>query len=232
VPFVLQYRAFLKIIEVNALSTAVEQIQNLETVSAQISAATNQWAAVQESVGGEAAKTSAAAREIAERMTAEVLEFSEFMQKMNDSEKTALRLEVEKFRRGETEWLQTLVRVLDHIFALYSAASRAGQPKIAEQIAHFQSACRGVVRRVGLAVFVAEAGQPFDAQCQQVADGVKPSADSVIGETVGAGYTFQGKLLRPALVKLRDKNLTDEIAESSEPATNAEELPLQERERD
>ena len=70
-------------------------------------------------------------------MAAEVREFSEFMQKMNDSEKAALRLEIEKFRRGEGEWLQVLVRILDHVFLLHAAAARSGQPKLAEQIAQF-----------------------------------------------------------------------------------------------
>src|SRR5581483_10644441 len=86
-PYVLDYRAFLKIVEVNALGSAVEQIQNLETIAAQISESTNRWAAVQESVGGQAEKTAAGAKEIAEHMSKEVREFAAFMEKMNDSEK-------------------------------------------------------------------------------------------------------------------------------------------------
>jgi molecular chaperone GrpE (heat shock protein) len=209
VPFILEYRAFLKIVEVNALGAAVEQIQNLEKIAAQISSATNQWEAFHGIVQGNSDKTVAAAKGIAEKMSSEVREFSGFMQKMNDSEKAALRLEAEKARRSETEWLQTLVRILDHIFALRVAAARSAEPKVAEQIAHFQSACRGVVRRVGLAAFEAGPDEAFNPERHQVADGAKPSAGSVIGETVGAGYTFQGKLLRPALVRLREKNSSD-----------------------
>jgi molecular chaperone GrpE (heat shock protein) len=203
VPFVLEYRAFLKVVEVNALGAVVEQIQNLEKIAAQISSATNQWAGVQEIVQGNSDKTVAGAKQIADKMAEEVRQFSEFQQKMNDSEKAALRLEAEKFRRSEVEWLQTLVRILDHIFALHLAAARSADPKVAEQIAQFQSACRGIVRRVGLAAFVAEPDEAFNPERHQVADGTRPSADSVIGETAGAGYTFQGKLLRPALVRLR-----------------------------
>ena len=70
-------------------------------------------------------------------MAAEVREFSEFMQKMNDSEKAALRLEIEKLRRGEGEWLQVLVRILDHVFLLHAAAMRSGQPKLVGQISQF-----------------------------------------------------------------------------------------------
>ena len=123
----------VKAIEVNALGAVAEKIQNLEKLAAQIGSATNQWLEVQ----AQAEKTAAGAKQIADKMAAEVREFSEFMQKMNDSEKAALRLEVEKFRRGEAEWLQVLVRIFDHIFALHAAAARSGQPKLAEQIAQF-----------------------------------------------------------------------------------------------
>jgi molecular chaperone GrpE (heat shock protein) len=206
VPIILEYRAFLKIVEVNALGAAVDQIQNLEKIAGQISIATNQWEAFQGIMQGNADKTVAAAKGIAEKMGVEVREFSGFMQKINDSEKAALRLEVEKARRSETEWLQTLVRILDHIFALHVAAARTADPKVAEQIAHFQNACRGVVRRVGLVAFEAGSDEAFDPERHQVADGTKPPAGSVINETVGAGFTFQGKLLRPALVRLKGKS--------------------------
>ncbi len=202
-PFILDYRAVLKVVEVNALGAVSEKIQNLEKLAAQITSATNQWDMVQ----GQAEKTSAGAKKITDKMAAEVREFSEFMQKMNDSEKSALRLEIDKFRRAETEWLQVLVRILDHIFSLHSAAVRSGQSKIAEQLTHFQNACRAAARRVGLTLFVAEPDELFIAERHQVVDGeTKPFDGAVVGETVGAGYTFQGKLLRPALVRLREAN--------------------------
>jgi hypothetical protein len=127
----------------------------LKKYSAQIAAATDQWALVQDATKGSAEKTAAGAHEIAERMAAEIREFNEFQAKLNDSEKAALRLEVEKLRRTEGEWMQVVVRILDHIFALHNAAARSGQPELAEQIAHFQNACRDAARRVGLTPFVA-----------------------------------------------------------------------------
>jgi molecular chaperone GrpE (heat shock protein) len=202
-PFVLEYRAFLKIVEVNALGSAVEQIQNLEQIAAQISNTTDQWARVQEVVQGNTDKTVAGAKEIAERMTAEVREFAEFQQKMNDTERAALRLEVEKLRRGEAEWLQILVRILDHIFALHNAAVRSGQPELVEQIGNFQTACRSVTRRVGLVAFEAEADQPFDPKLHHVAGNETPVEGALVAETAASGYTLQGKLLRPALVRLK-----------------------------
>jgi len=201
IPFLLDYRATGKAIQVNAFGAVAEKIQNLEKLAAQISVATNQWDVVQ----GQADKTAAAAKQIADKMSAEVREFSEFMQKMNDSEKAALRLEVEKLHRGEAEWLQMLVRIFDHIFALHAAAMRSDQPKLAEQITYFQNACRGTVRRIGLTPFGAEPGETFDAARHQVADSKeKPPAGAVVAETIGSGYTFQGKLLRAAIVRLRE----------------------------
>jgi molecular chaperone GrpE (heat shock protein) len=105
-------------------------------------------------------------------------------------------------RRGEAEWLQVLVRILDHVFLLHAAAARSGQPKVADQIAQFQNACRDAARRIGLTPFVATPDEPFNAERHQAVDESKPPADAFVAETIGAGYTFQGKLLRPALVRL------------------------------
>ena len=158
-PFILDYRAIVKVIEAGALGSISEKIQNLEKLAAQINAATNEWTNAQM----QAEKTAAGAKEISDKMAAEVREFSGFMQKMNDSEKAALRLEIEKLRRGESEWLQVLVRILDHVFLLHAAAARSGQPKLAEQIANFQNACRDAARRIGLVPFIAEPDEPFNA---------------------------------------------------------------------
>ena len=229
-PFILDYRAIVKIIDASALGSVAEKIQNLEKLAAQIHAATNEWLNVQT----QAEKTSAGAQEIADRMAQEVRQFSEFMQKMNDSEKAALRLEVEKLRRGEGEWLQVLVRILDHVFALHAAAARSGQPRLAEQLAQFQNACRDAARRIGLAPFAAEADEPFDAGRHQPLDGgTEPPADAVVAETAAPGFTFQGRLLRPALVRLREKNPVAEAAPAEAAPANSpehekpeEQLPL------
>jgi molecular chaperone GrpE (heat shock protein) len=219
-PFVFDYRAVLKLVDVNALGEVAGKIQDLERLAAQINAATNEWTNVQL----QAEKTSTGAKEIADRMAEEVRQFSEFMQKMNDSEKAALRLEAEKFRRGEAEWLQVLVRILDHVFALNAAAARSGQPRLAEQIAHFQNACRDAARRVGVTPFVVGADEPFNPDRHQVLDAKsKPPANAAVAETVGVGYTFQGRLLRPALVRLREENAT--ATTSGEEPVPAESLP-------
>jgi molecular chaperone GrpE (heat shock protein) len=211
-PFILDYRAIVKVIETSALGSITEKIQDLEKLAAQISAATNEWMNAQTL----AEKTSAGAKEISDKMAAEVREFSEFMQKKHDSEKSALRLEVEKMRRGEAEWLQVVVRILDHVFLLHAAAARSGQPQVAGQISQFQNACRDAARRVGLTPFVAAPGEPFNAERHRTIDDSKPPAGAVVAETVGAGFTFQGKLLRPALVKLQEINSETEKKELPE----------------
>jgi molecular chaperone GrpE (heat shock protein) len=199
-PYILDYRALVKVIEASALGSIAEKIKNLDKLAAQISTATNEWTNAQT----QAESTAAGAREIADKMAEEVRLFSEFMKKMNDSEKAALRLEIEKMRRGEAEWLQVLVRIFDHIFALQAAAARSGQPKLVEQITQFQNACCDTTRRIGLAPFVAKADEPFDAARHQLLDGeTPPPAGSVVADTGVPGFTFQGRLLRPALVRLR-----------------------------
>jgi molecular chaperone GrpE (heat shock protein) len=205
IPFYLDYRAMAKALEINALGAVTEKIQKLDTISAQINAVTNRWETIQETLKAEAEKTSTAAKQIADQMAAEGRQFTESMQKMNDSEKVALRLEVEKLHRGETEWLQVLVRILDHVFALQTAAIRTGDPKFAEPITNFQNACRDIAHRIGLTPFVAEPDEPFNAERHQVAgtDSTAPE-NAVVAETVGTGFTFQGQFLRPAIVRLRE----------------------------
>jgi molecular chaperone GrpE (heat shock protein) len=204
-PFILEYRAVKKLIEVNAVSTVANQLHDLQTYSAQIAAATSQWALVQDATKDSAEKTAAAAKEIADRMTAEIRDFTEFQQKMNDSERAARRLEVEKLRRSEGEWLQILVRVMDHIHALHTAAARSGQPEVAAQIGNFQNACRGVVRRVGLIFFGVEPGEKFDAQKHRAHGVENPPAEAAIAELLAPGVSFQSQLVRPALVRLQEK---------------------------
>ncbi|MFZ0827131.1 MAG: nucleotide exchange factor GrpE [Verrucomicrobiia bacterium] len=204
IPFILDYRAMGRTIEVNALGAVAEKIENLEKLAGQITAATSQWAGVQESVHGEAEKTTVAAKAIADRMINEVVGFSDFMKKMNDTEKATLKLEVEKLRRAEGEWVLVLVHILDHIFALHTAAARTGDVKFTEPIANFQTACHGIARRVGLTPFVAGPDEPFNPERHQLVDKAEtPPAGAVVVETIGSGYTFQGRLLRPALVRLR-----------------------------
>jgi molecular chaperone GrpE (heat shock protein) len=239
-PFVLEYRSAEKLLETVALTSVVSQVQNLEQVAAHISGATAQWQTVQES----ADKTARMAKEITERMANEAKLFQEFFQQANDTEKATLRLEIDKFRRVEADWLQVLVRILDHVYALNRAAAQSRQATVIEQLGRFQNACHDTARRVGLTPFLAARDDKFDSQKHQVIDGqTKPDDDSSIDETVASGYTFQGKLIRPALVRLRNGNgnggqealpetktetvtQAETVTESSEKPAAEDELPL------
>jgi molecular chaperone GrpE (heat shock protein) len=210
-PFVFEYRASVRLAEANTLTTVVAQIRNLEQVAAQISQATGQWQFIQEA----ADKTAAAAREIAQRMGDEARAFTEFMQKANEGEKATLRLETEKLRRAEGDWVQVLIRMLDHVYALHQGAIRSGQTNLIEQVGNFQNACRDAARRVGVTPFTAEQAEPFDTQKHQLIDDAKPAANALVGETLAAGYTFQGRLLRPALVRLQEDTPARKPAKSA-----------------
>ncbi|KAF0180616.1 MAG: Uncharacterized protein FD161_710 [Limisphaerales bacterium] len=197
IPFLTDAENATKLEELDKLQSAANQIQNLEKVGTQIAIATAQWQNVQE----HNAKAIESAKQVSEEMSAEALRFADFMKQANDSEKATLRLEVEKLKRAETDWLQVLVRVLDHVYALHRAAKHSGQPNLMEQLAHFQNACRDAARRVGLVAFAPAAGDGFEPGQHQTADGRKDIPDDAkIFETVATGYTFQGQMLRPALV--------------------------------
>ncbi|MFA6545639.1 MAG: nucleotide exchange factor GrpE [Limisphaerales bacterium] len=198
-PFYTDAENATKLEELGRLQSAAHQIQNLERVATQITIATAQWQNVQE----HNAKAIESAKQVSEEMSQEALRFADFMKKANDSEKATLRLEVEKLKRAETDWLQVLVRVLDHVYALHRAAKHSGQQNLIEQLAHFQNACRDAARRMGLVAFAPAAGDGFEPGQHQTADGRKDIPDDAkVFETVATGYTFQGQMLRPALVML------------------------------
>lgn len=195
-PFLLDYRTVVRLTEAASVSSAVSQVQKIETVAAKIGSATSQWQAVQE----HSAESVLVAKQLSERITAEMKDFMEFLQKANDSERSHLRLEVEKLRRGEADWVEVLVRVLDHIFALRAAAVKSGKQGLIEQLTHFQRACQDTTRRVGLVPFAAEVGAAFDEQKHHLPDGSQPSEGAAITATLAPGFTLRGQLVRPALV--------------------------------
>ena len=213
-PFLLEYRAAMKLTEADRLANAILQIENIEIIGRQINLATANWQAAHE----QANKTVEAAREIAASITAEARSFSEFLKKANETEKNHLRLEVDKLRRAENEWLQILVRIMDHIFALNQAAARSGQTNLVKQLGQFQNACRDVARRVGLVPFAAIPGEPYDPKVHQLADAkVVPATAARVDETIATGYSFQGQLVRPALVTLQTSPAADQLEETAKP---------------
>jgi molecular chaperone GrpE (heat shock protein) len=210
-----EYQAAVNLSESDHLVTVVSQIKNLDQLAAQIGYATSQWQVIREA----ADKTAGSAKDIAQGMAAEVKSFNDFIQKSNDSEKSTLRLEVEKLRRAEVEWLQVVVRILDHVFAVHQAALRSRQPGVAEQLGKFQLACVDAARRIGLTPFVAAPAEAFDEKRHQLIDGADAKAPegATVAETAVTGFTFQGRLIRPAIVRLQSADVSPEAtAETAE----------------
>lgn len=198
-PWLTEYRDSAKQSEAETLNSSLDQIKDLQQVAQLIGNANSQWQTVQDS----ATRTVNAAREISDRMKTETDDFMKFLQNANDQEKTHLRLEVEKLRRTEGDWLQVVVRILDHVFALHQAAIRSGQQQLINQIEQFQFACRDAARRIGLNHFAPAPGEPFDERGHQLADpNVTAPAGAQVGQLLATGYTYQGQLLRRALVAL------------------------------
>jgi molecular chaperone GrpE (heat shock protein) len=188
------------LLQAEKLADTAGKIQALEQLAAQIAQATSQWQAIQDT----AAKTAQTSATLAQNMSSEAKAFTEFLQKANDLERSHLRLEIEKLRRAEADWLQIVVRLLDQVHALFQAAQQSGQPGLIAQIGHFQNACREIPRRVGLNAVPALPGEAFDPMRHQLQnDAPGPDAPVSILDCVAPGYTYQGQLLRRPLVRLQ-----------------------------
>ena len=195
-------------LQAEKLADVSEKIQKLEQLANLIGNSTAQWQIIQDT----AAKTAQTATELAESMSAEAKAFTDFLQKANDVERTHLRLEVEKLRRTESEWLQITVRILDQVHALFQAAQASGNPSLSEQIGLFQNACREIPRRVGLTPVTATTGEPFDAKRHQLVDDAAAGADAVVLDAVVPGYSYQGQLIRRAVVRVQEPVKSNEAA--------------------
>ena len=229
IPFMLRYRAQVQIADAESFGAAVTQMQDLRKIQEAITGATALWHNVQ----SECARTAGTAKEVADGMAREANTFMEFMQKSNDSEKAALRVDVDKRQRMELEWLQVTVRILDHVFALHQAALKSGQPALIENLTQFQLACRDAVRRVGLAPFEPQPGEPFNPEAHQLPDGAAPTGDAKIGQTLAPGFTWQSRVVRPALVALSEAAEVNsepaaapELSASPEASVNVTEVPV------
>jgi molecular chaperone GrpE (heat shock protein) len=182
-----------------SFAAVAAELQKLERVAAHIQTSTAHW----KSFETQASASLESARQLSQSFSSETRAFADILQKSSDSEKTHLRLEVEKLRRMEGEWLQTLTRVLDHVFALFQAAQRTGQRSLIDQISLFQDSCREAARRVGLAPVIPRVGQPFDPRAHQLLDNAEPPEKAIVAEIVATGFTFQGQPLRRAFVAVQ-----------------------------
>jgi molecular chaperone GrpE (heat shock protein) len=191
-------------VQTQTVADAVKEIRKLDQVAQQIGIATSQWQGVQE----HATKTVDAAREVADSMAAEAKSFVEFLKKANESEKAHLRVEVDKLRRAEGEWLQATVRIMDNVFALNQAALQSGQPNLVKQISQFNNQCCEPARRLGLVPTTAIVGDAYDQKQHDLYEGEVAGEKSFVAGTVACGYTYQGEVIRKPMVLLEgSKNL-------------------------
>jgi molecular chaperone GrpE (heat shock protein) len=188
-------------------------MEHLDTIQAQIHDATAHWQAIQE----QASKTMERSQELTQQMGAQLQAFQSAGQRVHDQEAAHLRLESEKWKRTEVDWVQTGVRMLDHVYALQQAAIRSGQPELIRELTQFQAACRDAARRVGLTPFTPARDEPFDSRAHQTQSlteaAIAPGAR--IGTVVAPGFTYQGQLLRRALVVLLESGETPAVASSA-----------------
>ncbi len=215
-PFLRNFAAQVRSSENQQLNVAVDRIQKLENLGLQISDATSRWQTAQDS----ASKTVQTASQISERMLTETRRFEEFMTNSQRSEIGNQNLEIEKLKRGEREWLQAAATIFDHLFALHGAAIQSGQQNVITQLGQFQNACRESVRRVGFNPFIPSVGDTFDPQSQRTVEGeTPPSGPATVKSVLACGFTYQGQLIRQALVNCIEPTpdtLQDEIASKSE----------------
>ncbi len=194
-----EYETKAQLQENAQLKSAVEQIAQLTEVGKLVADATSRWQAAQEA----SAATVQSGREVSQQMGREVVEFQQFLQQSQHTQIDHLNLEIEKLRRGEREWLQTIALILDHTHALHQAALRSGQPQVCAQLNTFQAACQDALRRVGVGVYVPEVGIGFDERTLAMMDGSPQAEPGFVVQGVAApGISFQGQLLRKALVVL------------------------------
>ena len=197
-PFYFEYRAEAKAVEIAQLTSVAKEVSKMEAVAELISEASKNWGAIQDT----SEQTAKLADEIATGIATTVKDHGEFMATASTEQLATLNLEVEKLRRTESDWANTLVSVLDLVFRLKQSAVASGKEQFIETMALFQNQCRDCARRVGLVAFEVESGTPFVSAEHRLPEDESAREDAVVAETRLPGYRLQGRLLRKPLVRL------------------------------
>lgn len=195
-PFYFEYRAEAKAVEIAQLTTVAKEIGKMEAVAQQIADASENWASVQST----SEQTAKLAEEIASGMAVTVKDHDEFMAKANTEELNMLKLEVNKLRRVEADWANTLVGVLDLVYRLEQSAQASGKEQFIQTVTQFQGQCREVARRVGLVAFEAEKGATYNPDEHALPEGEQAGDNASVTQTRLPGFRLQGKLVRKPLV--------------------------------
>ena len=135
-PFLLEYDALVKVAEAGALTTVVSATEE-PGGHRQPNQRRDRQVAGRAGAGGQDRRGGQGNRGSDDRRSAGVHGIHEARQRQRAGQRCGWRWR--SSRRGEGEWLQVLVRMLDHVYALHQGASRSGQPKLIEQVGNFQN---------------------------------------------------------------------------------------------
>ena len=155
-PFWRAYRNELKFAELEAVEETVRRIEGLSTVADRVERAESSWLEAKNS-------SETIAKNLNETTTAlyeESKAIREFAHQQNDQQKANLRLEVQKLKQWETEWVQAGTIALDHTAALHAAILQLEDAQATRKLNKFQNSIHEIMRRVGLVGFAPRPGAP------------------------------------------------------------------------
>ena len=111
------------------------------------------------------------------------------------------RLE-EAIKFGNSILIRDLLTVLDSFDLAVAALEKSGP--VDKGIYLIRSQLGDVLKRHGLEKLTVSVGQPFDANLQEAIAEIEGSGKppNIVVEEVEAGYTLNGRLIRPARVKV------------------------------
>ncbi|MCD8535252.1 MAG: nucleotide exchange factor GrpE [Verrucomicrobia bacterium] len=199
----------LQVQEANAerLNLAVCRLQAVENLATRMESVTSQWNQIEKKAEESMDRT----EDISRDMIQEAQSFREFLKNASSEEVQHLKLLVDKLKKAEKDWLQVIMAMMDHCTALKWAATKSGNPNLAQQISNFHFQLCEVVRQVGLTLHESHAGDNFDEELHQVGESNGQQlnlSNAVIRETKSVAMKFRGVIVRKALV----------LVESGQPA--------------
>lgn len=220
-PFLRNQSAWLKTEELGVKSESARAFDNLNGALQRLDEAIGQSQAAE----GASREIQKQLEQLSGQIICEGKAFAKTFEQSQQTELGHLRLEVEKRKKSESDWIHLLVFFLDHTFALHQAAIQAGREDVTSQLAQFQSTCREAARKVGLVVLDSEAGVPFDPNLHLEAhEGRRQNPGSQVIRIQAPGYRYQGQLIRPVIVT-SSVDGSAQPAPPSPPAQTENELP-------
>ncbi|HHP51316.1 MAG TPA: nucleotide exchange factor GrpE [Moorella mulderi] len=121
-----------------------------------------------------------------------------------DNYRKRLQREMEEAKKeAKADLIKKILPAIDNLERAVAAASEGDKETLLKGIEMVLRDLKEILHREGLSP-VASVGHPFDPLIHEAVDReeVDGDKDNIILEEYRRGYTFQGKLLRPAMVKV------------------------------